>query len=480
MDPDKRSFRARLRARHAAACAAVRARLHSERGSVLVEVLIGSVVVAIATVGILNGLDGAQQAGAANKARSVKSTLAQQDIERLRSIPITALSNLNQTRPVTVAGVTYTVVSTTQWVSDKNGVVNCSDTNAQAEYLKLTSTVTSPGTTSKPVVETGLLTPTVGQLSNTSGSATVKLVDRAGAPLAGVSVALTGPSSQSATTNSLGCAVFGYIPSGTYTATVNNYVEMDSALPANEPLVVYPGRASFGQMLVDRPALLRATFVPPLNQTFTTTMTWDRITVKNANLVGASKLFVRTGGASTSVDAANLFPFTDGVGVYAGDCPANDPSLYSASYFNTTATRGYTILNPGDNPRSMNVEMPTLRVTVTRAVAGTGVPTWTTTKLKVTENDAAAASSGCTDVIYTLTNSKGATPNNTPVQFNFSAPFGHYTLCASTQGRTSTSNATIVDQKAPSASVDLTTVPPTKDRVQPTMTTSSASAGACF
>jgi Tfp pilus assembly protein PilV len=479
MDPDKRSFRARLRACPAAAYAAARSRLRSERGSALIEVLIGSVVVAIATVGILNGLDGAQQAGAANKARSVKSTLAQQDIERLRSIPISSLSNLNQTRTVAVAGVNYTVVSTTQWVSDKNGVVNCSDTNAQADYLKLTSTVTSPGTTSKPVTETGLLTPTVGQLSNTSGSATVKLVDRAGNPLASLPVVLTGPSSQSATTNALGCAVFGYIPSGTYTATVNNYVEMDSVLPATEPLVVYPGRASFGQMLVDRPALLRATFVPPLNQTFTTTMTWDRITVKNVNLVGASKLFVRTAGANTSVDAANLFPFSDGVGVYAGDCPANDPSRYNINYFNWTATRGYSILNPGDNPRAMNVEMPTLRVTVTRAVAGTGVPTWTVTKLKVTENDAAAATSGCTDVIYTLTNTKG-TANNSSVQFNFSAPFGHYTLCASTRGVTSTSNATIVDQKAPSASVDLTTVPPTKDRVQPTMTTSSANPGACF
>jgi hypothetical protein len=292
-------------------------------------------------------------------------------------------------------------------------------------------------------------------------------------------VALAGASSQSATTNSLGCAVFGYIPSGTYTATINNYVEQDSVLPASEPLVVYAGRASFGQMLVDRPASIRATFVPPLNQTFATTMTWDRITVKNANLVGAKKLFVRTAGANTSVDATNLFPFTDGVGVYAGDCPANDPSLYSVNYFNTTATRGYTILAPNDNFRPMNVEMPTLRVTVTRAVAGTAVPTWTTTKLKVTENDAAAATTGCTDVIYTLTNTK-ASANNSSVQFNFSAPFGHYTLCASTQGRTSTTDATIVDQKAPAASANLTTVPPTKDRVQPTMTTSSASAGACF
>jgi hypothetical protein len=67
------------------------------------------------------------------------------------------------------------------------------------------------------------------------------------------------------------------------------------------------------------------------------------------------------------------------------------------------------------------------------------------------------------------------------VQFNFSAPFGHYTLCASTQGRKSTSDGTIVDEKAPAVSVDLTTVPPTKNRVLPSsMTTSSANPGFCF
>jgi Tfp pilus assembly protein PilV len=481
IDPDNRSCRARLRACPAAAFAAVRSRLRSERGSVLVEVLIGSVVVAIATVGVLNGLDGAQQAGAANKARSVKSTLAQQDIERMRSIPITALSNLNQTRPVAVAGVTYTVVSTTQWVSDKNGVVNCSDTNAQADYLKLTSTVTSPGTTSKPVVETGLLTPTVGQLSASSGSATVKLVDRVGAPIAGVSVVLTGASSKSATTNALGCAVFGYIPSGTYTATVNGYVEMDSVPPANEPLVVYPGRASFGQMLVDRPASIRATFVAPgTSPSWPTPMQWDRITVKNANLVGASKLFVRTAGANTSVDATNLFPFTDGVGVYAGDCPANDPSIYSTNYFNASATRGYTILAPNDNFRALNVEMPTLRVNVARQAISSVIPSWTRTQLMVTENDAAAAATGCTDVIYQLTNTRTAA--QTPVPMDFAAPFGHYTICASTRGRTSgtsgTTGQTVVDRKI-TATVDMTIVPGTNNR-QMTMTTTAATSGFCF
>jgi type II secretory pathway pseudopilin PulG len=465
-DPDKRPRAARLRAR-------LRSRLHREDGSVLVEVMIGAVVVAIATVGILNGLDGAQKQGALNKARSVQSSLAQQDIERMRSMSISALSSLNQTRTVPVANVNYTVVSTTQWVSDRNGLVNCSDTNAQAEYLKLTSTVTSPATTTKPVTETGLLTPTVGQLSQTTGSGTVKLTDRDGDPISGVTVALSGSASRSAVTNALGCAVFGYIPTGTYTVTVNNYVEQDSVLPATDTLVVYPGRASFGQIQVDRPASLRATFVPPVNQTFTTSMVWDRITVKNANLPGSSKLFTR-GSRATTVDAASLFPYSDGVGVYAGDCPANDPSLYAPNYFVPPTTRGWVALDPGDLLKAVSVEMPTLRVTVNRQAVGSPavVPSWTRTQLMVTEAD-----TGCTDVIHTLTDTK-ASANTTNVVFNIAQPFGRYTLCASTRGVTSSTNGTIVDRKI-TASIDMRNVPATKDRAT-TMTTTATTSGVCF
>jgi Tfp pilus assembly protein PilV len=483
-DPDKRSCPARLRARCAAACAVGRSRLRAERGSALIEVLVGAVVLAIATAGILNGIDGAQSVGAKNKARSVQATLAQQDIERMRSMPVTSLDNFTQTRTLNVAGADYTVVSRTDWVSDKAGVVNCSDTSAQAEYLKLTSTVTSPATGAKTVTETGLLTPAVGGLSTATGSATVQLTDRAGLPVpAGVGVTLSGPSSQSATTNSLGCAVFGYIPTGTYNVTVPGYVAMESTLPATSIMQVYRGRATFNTMQVDRPATVRANFVAPLGQTIATSMVWDTITVKNANLIGAKKIFTRTGGRGTSVDAPNLFPFLDGVGVYAGNCAANDPSLYSTNYFNPSATRGWTALNPGDALRPVNVEMPTLRVTVNRqAVAPSAagstiaqVPSWTRTQLMVTQNDG----TGCNSVIHQLTNTRTAATSG--VSFPIAQPFGRYTLCASTQGRmnTSSTGTAIVDRRI-TATINLTSpIPPTANRTL-TMTTTAATSGVCF
>jgi Tfp pilus assembly protein PilV len=462
----------------------------------LIEVMIGAVVLAITAGAVLNGLDGAQSTGAKNRNRSVQSTLAQQDIERMRSIPVTALSNLRQTRTVTVQGVDYTVVSRTDWVRDASGVVTCSDDQTQAEYLKLSSTVTSPATIKTPVTETGLLTPTVGQLDASRGTATVKLTDRDGNPLVGVRVTMSGPSSQSDTTNTLGCAVFGYIPSGTYTVQVAGFVEPASVSPASEPLVVYPSKASFGQMQVDRPATLRASFVLPSGYGTGATAgwganaVWDAITVKNANLPGGSKGFSSGSGRQSSVDAGNLFPFADGVGVYAGSCTANDPSGYAGqtNYFQPGAPRGYTTLDPGEALAPVDVELATLRVSVTRQQTGSplAVPTWTRTQVLVTSLD-----SGCTTVAHQIQPPDRAASNAT-LNFDMAMPFGRYRVCAATRGRTSASNSTVIDRRytttasagsnpTNTADQNMTAAPAAANRaITVTTPSASAAAGLCF
>jgi Tfp pilus assembly protein PilV len=472
---------ARLLVRFVSACAERRAAAGSERGSLLIEVMVGAVLVAIVSIAIFNGLDGAQATGAKNKARSVQATLAQQDIERMRSIPVTALANLNQSRTVTVARVDYTVVSRTEWVRDSGGVVTCSNDEARADYLKLTSTVTSPATTGSPVIQTGLLTPSLGQLSQSLGTATVRLTGRDGEPKAGVTVTLTGPSSVSVTTNDLGCAVFGYIASGTYTAQVPGHVDMTSDPPAREPLVVYPGKASFGHMEVERPASLRARFVAPVGNVLApaSALAWDKITVKNVNLPGGSKLFTRA-SRSTTVDATDLFPYTNGVGVYAGSCPANDPSAYRADYFQSSGF-GFTPLDPGDTLRSVDVQMPTLRVNVMRQNTGT----WDRTQLLVTSLD-----SGCTVEVHRFTDDHADTTG--PYVADLAMPFGRYRICAHTRGRTSatdnrridrryTTTATAGSNPVNPADQDMTTVPPVTNRAIVITTPSASSAdGTCF
>jgi type II secretory pathway pseudopilin PulG len=443
MDPDKRPGRFRLR---------------GERGSMLIEVMVGAIVLAIAATAILNGIDGAQSAGAKNKAKSIQASLAQQDIERMRGLPVGVLSGLNQTRTVNVGGVDYTVVSTTAWISDKAGAVNCSTSGAAADYLKLTSSVTSPGTGTAAVTETGLLTPSVGQSSTTTGSATVQLTGRSNTAISGATVALSGASSQSATTNSSGCAVFGSIPVGSYTITINGYVTIDSTA-ATDSMEVFAGRGTFVPLQVDRPATVRASFVRPTGQTNGAgTATWNELTVVNANLVGGSKVFT-TGTKTQTLDGAGLFPYLDGVDVYAGDCAANDPSSYTGQSNYFQVGRGFTSLTP-NTTSVVTTQMPALRVPATYAGGGS----W---QLRVTLKP--VTSDGCgtaTTATYGQDTLASGTHNA-----DFIVPFGTYRICADNGSRFKEI-----------ASYALTAAPPTANRTTPSITiptTGIGTSGTC-
>ena len=78
----------------------------------------------MATTAVLNGIDGAQKTGGRNKARSVAAALAEQDQERMRSMPVVAAVPYISTpysRTVKVKGVNYTVVSSAAWATDPGG-----------------------------------------------------------------------------------------------------------------------------------------------------------------------------------------------------------------------------------------------------------------------------------------------------------------------------------------------------------------------
>jgi Tfp pilus assembly protein PilV len=335
----------------------VRRNLASEQGSVLIEVMVGAIVLAISTFAVLNGLDGAQKTGRVNKERSVSATLAQQDIERLRSYPIAALSNFSQTRTVNVAGVQYSVASDTQWVRDASGVLNCTDDTAQADYLKISSTVRSPAQ-SNPVKEVSLLTPAAGAFSDTAGTLVVKITNRDGVPLGGVSVSLSGPGSYSDTTNSEGCAIFGYIPAGDYDVDVPGRVSWGGDNSSTSQATVVAAKTSLKQLEMEVPASLRAHLQKPDGSA----ASWVEIQVANAKLPGGTRDFA-VGSPATAIDATGLFPFLDGYGVYAGTCAKNNPSFWDPTYFQTSG-KGFVTLNPGDFLKDVNVQMGVLTVNV--------------------------------------------------------------------------------------------------------------------
>lgn len=394
-------------------------RLASERGSVIIEVLVGTILLALTTTAVLNGLDGAQDTGRRNKDRSVSSTLAQQDLERMRSMPATALVNLDQTRTVTIADVPYTVRSVTESVRDASGVVSCTTDDTEAEYLKLSSTVTAAANPNAPVTATSLLAPPVGSFGDT-GTATVKLTDRDGQPLKSVNVDLDGPSSLSAQTNDVGCAVFAFIDADDWTAEVDGgLVTWSGETPATSAITVAPGKTSLTQIELDRPGSLRASFVTPAGVASQA----RSISVANAKLPNGFKPFP-VGTAAATKDASNLFPFRDGYGVFAGSCEANNPALWVSNYFQASGF-GFAELDPGELLQPVQVVVPELRVTVRRG-SGSTFTGFANVRIYVKEIDTAL---DCDAVVY---NSGEVPGSHTSAGYVFTVPvpFGNYQVCA--------------------------------------------------
>jgi Tfp pilus assembly protein PilV len=395
----------------------MRSRLAAESGSILIEVLVGTVLLALTTAAVFDGLDGAQKTGRTNKDRSTAATLAQQDIERMRSLPPSLLVNLEQTRTVYVAGVPYTVVSRAEPVSDASGLVSCTTDETDAEYLSLSATVAASASAERPVTATSLLTPPLGALGEDTGTAAVKLTDRDGGPLAGVTVDLVGPSTYANSTNDVGCAVFAFVATADWVAEIDgDLVTWNGDSPAQSAVTVAADTTSLTQLELDDPASLRATFVTPSGEPTTA----RSIAVANAKLTNGYRTFP-AGDHAASKDAEGLFPFHDGYGVFAGSCEANNPAIWDSDYFETSGY-GFVALDPGELLGAVQVVVPQLHVTVER-----DGDTYADAQIYVRQVD---GDYDCEDVVY---NSGAIEVGGTSVTFHVPLPFGRYQVCAATR-----------------------------------------------
>ena len=385
----------------------------------LVEVMVGAVVLAIATTALLNGIDGAQSAATKNKARSTAAALAEQDQERMRALPVATLAGYSATRTVAVKGVNYTVTSSTQWVTDQGGPISCSNNNKTAANIKITSAVTGNAYTGV-VDEVSLVTPPPGTFAPGEGRAIVKVNDRNGAAVVGAGVSLTGPSSYSGTTNSLGCAVFPFVAQGSYTASVGggSLVDWQGNSTATKAVGVTAGTSTTISLEMDSSAEIRAIFDTSVNGTVSAAKSAS-LTVSNAKLTVGAKTFPTTPGSPvTQINATSLFPFTDGYGVFAGACSTNNPALAPTN--NTSLLQVYSP-TPGQiltMTTSNDIRVPSINVRIITS-GGTLVTASPFATVIVTTND-----SGCTNTFPNQTsNTSGAMPEP-------GFPYGTYKVCA--------------------------------------------------
>jgi len=197
---------------------------HDERGFSLIEVLVSAMLVATAAVGVLTGIDGASHTSGDQRARATASSLAQQEIERLKALNPTVLAGyVTSPRPNstdTRSGIQFTTATTVNWRTDINEGQACSGAANGTRYLSLGVTTTYPfnGSTHK-VTQTGQVTVPI-----TGNRLIAQVYSSTKDPQPNVNVELRDASNvllDTLTTSSGGCVEWDFLTPGTYNVTVN-------------------------------------------------------------------------------------------------------------------------------------------------------------------------------------------------------------------------------------------------------------------
>ncbi len=406
-----------------------RTTLAGEAGIGLVEVMVSAVVMVLVATATVSSIASSQKTSTQTLSRGVIANLAEQDQERMRSMRAKDLADYTNSTTVTQENQTYTVDSRGEFVQDSTGdVVSCTSSGSQTTYLRLTSAVTpTNGFRDEPLTIRSIMSLPVTQYSPTSGTLIVPISEADGTPQSGVTVAITGPESRTATLNSKGCAIFQFLTPGSYAITLNQAGFVDQSLNQK---YVYSGTVSPGTINTATPQLYDlAGAIKPTFDGDTTTLAGG-ITISHASIATAP-----TSRTYPVAGATGLFPFTTPYAAYSGTCAANDPTAAAndgSGFFTAHPTFGRGLVT-GTSPAStttIDLHEPVLtlpKVTVkwqdttgAEKPADVPSPSGDTTKIYVKPAD-----SGCTlPTVPTVTADGNGTPATT-----LGLPYGSYKIC---------------------------------------------------
>jgi hypothetical protein len=377
MDDSALRSRARVKARAAAA------RLGSETGDTMIEVVVAALLVALIAAAVFTGFTAVADISGSQRHESVAVQLAQQDQQRLRSLSISQLianepagSTLlsaaenygNASYTETLNNVVYTVTSTSKFVSASSGNLSCTTSGAgSADFVATTSTVTwgtnNDGLT--PVIDHSLITPT------TDGEIVVSVDDTtqtlpAGVP--GASITITGPGSnttqQTESTDSNGCTTFAGLAAGNYSVQLaslpSGYVTEGST---STSLTVAIGNSVTKAFNAAQAATINATFQTYVGGTGPSAIPFDTFSAAENGITGS---YGTTGSfASTVSSGATLYPYSSGYNVWAGNCQADQPTGATSD----TGTYGVVPTEGGTSSAALTVPSMLFNLTDSYSVA---------------------------------------------------------------------------------------------------------------
>jgi hypothetical protein len=392
----------------------------SPDGFALMEVIVSAAVLLIVVLGVLAGIDAVSRTAAANQSRTVGSTLAEKDIERLRAYRTEDLTDLakmpDQTSFVTVGKVKWTITSKVELVADTTGEeVSCSIPTGKGRYLRITSSASNG--VSKPVVMSSIVAPQPNK-----GTLTALVRNAKGDPVKNLPVEAVGPTGDLQQTNELGCAVFDEAEAGSYVLRLNQsgWVNVDGQRLYEQPGTVSPGNVTTVEFKYDLAGSFPVTVVNSAGNTESATFG-----------LMADHTGVSTGFRSTTASPfTDMFPFYQApYEVYAGDCTGNNPGGWIDDYYGTHPN-AIAQVDPGVAGPTRTVLEPSVVVNVRYR------PNTSTASSPVTGATVYAypRTAGCTTrkvAVGTTTNGASGTPG---------LPFGQYDLCIqytnTTVGRT--------------------------------------------
>jgi Tfp pilus assembly protein PilV len=339
--------------------------VRSEAGFALIEVLVSAALLTVVAGGVLAGIDGPSAISGRNEARTQASDLAQQDQERMRAMPVSALIGYSNTRSVTVGSQTYSVNSTAVWIRDANDTNSCTvpGNSTSGDYLKITSRVTPPAANSTPVELDSLVALPPGGVTAAKGDLSIQLFDQANAPVVGQNVSITGPATMTVATNTAGCAVFGLVNSGTYTVSYSHVGWVD---PSAVNAVSFSTSVTGGSTnLVTKSYAPAGTINVSVNTSVSGTVSASlakNVTVVNAGIPTGTVTFPSSPSTGASSFTLAVFPFPSGYGVWAGSCSSGNPTLYGQPAVTAapgpSASVSVTVRQPSINAVGSGYVMP--------------------------------------------------------------------------------------------------------------------------
>jgi prepilin-type N-terminal cleavage/methylation domain-containing protein len=313
----------------------------ADGGFSLIELLVAISITGVVMTGLAYGLTTALDVTADSRDRTIAANLASQEIDLAGAVPADRLTDGTVFHVEDVQGTRFEVTRVSAWEQGVTEAQACtalanSATGRGRRFLQVNVTVGWEGQGLRgPVRSSTAITPAVASYRSGFGHLAITVVDRDAAPVAGVTVTLTGPGvSRVVPTTSIGCAFFSDVPPGTtYRVTVDKpgHVDQDVTTPGyEEPLVVQDGTTTKRQFTYDRGVGLDLTiagrFGGVIPNGMVVTARSNAATSSDAVSAAGAGTARRTIGATQEdgTPARTLFPHTGGWTVWAG-CAHNQP-----------------------------------------------------------------------------------------------------------------------------------------------------------